>query len=56
MAALLGCHDHEIIFTRGWSEANNFALKSVVCLADVTNEMGQIQADFEKRRWKQAGE
>lgn len=27
VAALLGCHDDEIVFTSGGSEANNFALK-----------------------------
>lgn len=29
VAALLGCHDDEIVFTSGGSEANNFALKGV---------------------------
>ena len=29
VAALLGCHSDEIVFTSGGSEANNFALKGV---------------------------
>jgi cysteine desulfurase len=29
VATLLGCHDDEIVFTSGGSEANNFALKGV---------------------------
>jgi len=32
VAGLLGCHPHEIVFTSGGSESNNFVLKGVVDL------------------------
>ncbi len=33
VAALLGCHDDEIVFTSGGTEANNYAIKGIAGLA-----------------------
>ena len=33
VAALLGCHDDEVIFTSGGTEANNYAIKGIAGLA-----------------------